>query len=341
MDQSIVSLRSRDCTFGENNWSVLAKFWHPVAWSDELTDAPLGRKLLDVAVVLFRDAEGRAVAAHDVCPHRGSLLSQGTTVGGELVCPYHGMRYAGSGRCTMIPSNRAGVKIPDRLHLRLIEIAEHANLIWVRLDSSGQVPLPEWRELGNGDWQTYHLEPLVAKTSATRICENFNDVAHFAFVHTGTFANGVREEVEAYELVRSDYGLHQQLMIEQVDRVTLDSAADRTTSADYTYDFQFPFANKMHIKFDAKRSQHIFGAVTPVSSNESRLFMQFARNYDLDQPIADSLDFERAVSMEDLRIIEKVTPVDVPLDLTEEFSVAADKWSVAFRRQWRQFGLVQ
>ncbi len=55
------NFRTPECTFGKNNWSTLAKFWQVIAWSDEVTDAPLGRKLLDVAVVLFRDENGKVI----------------------------------------------------------------------------------------------------------------------------------------------------------------------------------------------------------------------------------------------------------------------------------------
>ena len=340
MNTPIHNFCGPECTFGKNNWSTLAKFWQVIAWSDEVTDAPLGRKLLDVAVVLFRDETGKVIAAHDVCPHRGSLLSLGKVHDGEIECPYHGMRFNGTGKCTMVPSNKPGVKIPERLKLNLIEVAEHANLIWVRLDNSGDdIPLPEWSELSDETLQSFHLESLEVKTSTTRFCENFNDVAHFAFVHAGTFGGGVREEVERYDVVQSDFGLHHELTIEQVDRISLDDDTEETTKANYKYDFRFPFNNKMHISFDAERHQHIFAAVSPISSNKCRLFMQFSRNFNFDLPIETSLEFDRSVVMEDLAVIEKVTPVEVPLDLAEEFSVVADRWSVAFRRRWKKFGL--
>ena len=341
MTRSAIELRSDDCTFGENNWKVLSKFWLPVAWADEVADAPLGRKLLDVAVVLFRDADDEVIAAQDVCPHRGGLLSQGKVHDGEIACPYHGMRFAGNGRCTKVPSNKPGMKIPERLHLWLLDVKVHANIVWVRLDSSGDTPMPEWDELSDPNLQNYHLEPLGAKTSATRFCENFNDVAHFAFVHAGTFADNINEVVAKFDVVHSDFGLHHKITGEQVDRISLDDEAASVARIQYNYDFRFPFNNKMHIIFDDERSQHIFAAISPVSANKVTVFMQFARNFDKDEPIEKSLEFERAVVQEDLRVIEKVTPVEVPLDLREEFSVAADKWSVSFRQRWKRLGLVQ
>jgi vanillate O-demethylase monooxygenase subunit len=331
----------RDCSFTQNNWTVLSRFWHVVAFADEVTDAPVPVKLLDVPLVLFRGGDGAVTAAHDVCPHRGSLLSQGKVNDGALTCPYHGFRYDGSGRCVHVPSNKPGAKIPDRLHLSLISVREHANLIWVCLDGEGTVSVPDWSELAADGLQNYHLPGIEAATSATRFCENFNDVAHFAFVHAGTFGGGCKQVVDEHAVTRTERGLHHALVIEQIDRVTLDGSEELTTAAHYSYDFTFPFANKMHIRFDEDRSQHIFAAVTPISSARCRVHMQFARDHDLDQPIEESLEFERAVTAEDLEVIEKVSPAESPLDLSEEFHVAADRWSVAFRRSWKEFGLAQ
>lgn len=341
MSALLNTLFPRNCTFSENNWRVLSRFWHVVAFGDEVTDAPLSVKLLDVPLVLFRAADGTVTAAHDVCPHRGSLLSQGKVTGGVLTCPYHGFQFDGTGRCVRVPSNKPGTKIPDKLHLELIRVREQCNLIWVCLDGEGTVPLPHWPELADEGLQNYHLPGIMAATSAARFCENFNDVAHFAFIHAGTFGDGCKEVVDDHTVARTDSGLHHSIVIEQIDRVTLDGNAEPKTAAHYGYDFTFPFANKMHIKFDELRNQHIFAAITPISASQCRVHMQFARDYDLDQPIEESLEFERAVTAEDLEVIEKVSPAESPLDLSEEFHVAADRWSVVFRRSWKEFGLAQ
>jgi vanillate O-demethylase monooxygenase subunit len=331
----------RDCSFSENNWAVLAKFWHAVAWSDEVMDGPMAVRLLDVPLVLFRDADREVVAAHNVCPHRGSLLSQGVVLNGNIQCPYHGLQFEGSGRCVHVPSNKPGAKIPEKLRLNLIAVREHANLIWVCLDGTRQVPLPGWPQLSDADLQNYHLPAIDATTSATRFCENFNDVSHFQFVHAGTFGGGCKEIVDDHSVRKTDAGLQFDIDIEQIDRVTLEGALGTTTSAKYSYDFTYPFSNKMHIRFDETRSQYIFAAVTPTSARTCRVHIQFARNFDFDEPIEKSLEFEAAVTAEDLRVIEKVSPAESPLDLSEEFHVPADRWSVAFRRTWKEYGLAQ
>ncbi len=60
------------------------------------------REILGEPVVLGRDADGRAFALRDICPHRAVPLSAGRIVdnNGEqtVECPYHGWRYGTQGR---------------------------------------------------------------------------------------------------------------------------------------------------------------------------------------------------------------------------------------------------
>ena len=55
----------RDCTFTPTDWSALAPFWYPVAFSSEVADGPIGVKLLDERIVLYRTASGEVTAARD------------------------------------------------------------------------------------------------------------------------------------------------------------------------------------------------------------------------------------------------------------------------------------
>jgi vanillate O-demethylase monooxygenase subunit len=65
--------------------------WYVAAWADDLTDAPLARRICDEPVVLFRDQTGRASALLDMCCHRAAPLSFGRVVSAGLECGYHGM----------------------------------------------------------------------------------------------------------------------------------------------------------------------------------------------------------------------------------------------------------
>ena len=123
--------KSRDQAFTEENRAVLSRYWHPVAFSSELGNAPLGVVLLDQPLVLYR-VDGKPAAALDRCPHRGARLSRGWMEADNLVCPYHGLHYDGEGRCTKIPA-APDAKIPRNLRLEAVACQEAKNLIWICL----------------------------------------------------------------------------------------------------------------------------------------------------------------------------------------------------------------
>jgi vanillate O-demethylase monooxygenase subunit len=62
----------------------------------EIDDKPLGRRICNQPVVLFRGPQGEVAALEDWCPHRGAPLSLGRVIEGRLVCGYHGLEIPSS-----------------------------------------------------------------------------------------------------------------------------------------------------------------------------------------------------------------------------------------------------
>ena len=55
----------------------LRRFWHPVAYSQELKDLPLRVRRLGEDLVLFRDKRGKVGLLELHCNHRGTSLEYG------------------------------------------------------------------------------------------------------------------------------------------------------------------------------------------------------------------------------------------------------------------------
>ena len=82
----------------------LKNCWYVAAYDRELEDGgPLGRKLLDEPVVIFRDSKGTPVALEDRCCHRQLPLSLGAVTGDTLQCGYHGLEFDATGACVTVP----------------------------------------------------------------------------------------------------------------------------------------------------------------------------------------------------------------------------------------------
>ena len=146
-----MSLRRR--TFCESDWTALAPYWYPVAFSHEVAQKPIAAQLLDQRLVLYRLANGKVTAARDLCLHRGIPLSMGFLEGDALVCAYHGFRYDGEGRCVCIPAH-PGAAIPPKLKLQTYPTEERYGLVWTRLVNDELKNLPEFDEWLDPDYLT-------------------------------------------------------------------------------------------------------------------------------------------------------------------------------------------
>src|SRR5690606_24198568 len=102
--------------------------WYAAAWSDEVARAPMGRRLLDQPVVLFRKENGDVVALSDICPHRFAPMHKGKLHGDVLACPYHGLQFAADGGCHHNPH---GEIIPPALRLETFPVVDRDQIIWI------------------------------------------------------------------------------------------------------------------------------------------------------------------------------------------------------------------
>ncbi|HUB37269.1 MAG TPA: Rieske (2Fe-2S) protein [Streptosporangiaceae bacterium] len=91
--------------------------WHPVGFAAGLVDAPVRADLLGEPLVLWRGRDGSTRATSDVCMHRGTALSLGTVSNDEIVCAYHGWRYAADGKCVAIPQLADPWRVPAKARI--------------------------------------------------------------------------------------------------------------------------------------------------------------------------------------------------------------------------------
>jgi phenylpropionate dioxygenase-like ring-hydroxylating dioxygenase large terminal subunit len=112
---------------------MLWGFWYPALRSAQLRAGKLERAmLLDVPLVIGRDAAGKAFALRDVCPHRAFPLSFGRFDGASVECAYHGWQFdAHTGQCRHIPSLTADSKLKcERIYAGSFPCEERDGYIW-------------------------------------------------------------------------------------------------------------------------------------------------------------------------------------------------------------------
>ena len=317
----------------QTEFEILRSCWHPVARASAVDEEPLGVELLGEPLVVFR-AGASVVVARDRCPHRGSPLSLGSYEPEGLACPYHGLRFDADGRCVAFPA-RPDARLPSRLNLDLVPSREAHGLIWACPDDPGDTDPPDWRFFGRDDVQSFQIGPVRWAVSASRVAENFNDLAHFSTIHRETFGPNERP-IAPQQMVETDEGFTSTLGVYQQYRNTLDGSEEEV-EAEYRYDFTFPFSSMLTITYPDGEVECVQMTAMPESERSCLVFQQSARTNLGDDPVEPWRDFQATVNDEDRVICEALRPVAVgfQLDGLGEIALPTDSFSIAYRRRWK------
>jgi phenylpropionate dioxygenase-like ring-hydroxylating dioxygenase large terminal subunit len=327
-------------SFEPADWQILARCWYPIAYSAAVGAAPYKARLLDEDLVAYR-VRDELIVARDICPHRGVPLTMGTFDEGGIICAYHGLRYGSGGRCDRIPSAPAQ-RIPAKLKLNTYPAIERYGLIWTcLLPSDGAPPdlpaMPHWDE---PDFQHILCPPFEIAGFAGRQVEGFIDVAHFAWIHTATFADPNKPEVDAYSTAETPQGFYADYRSRVGNYpIGVDGKAPEGFVWLRHFEVHLPFTATLTIHFPDDGRLVIMNAASPVSTRETLLFAPIARNFDKHMPVEESHAFNLRIFQEDRRIVESQRPERLPLDLTQEMHIPSDASSIAYRRGLKRMGL--
>jgi phenylpropionate dioxygenase-like ring-hydroxylating dioxygenase large terminal subunit len=147
--------------------------WHPVLCSRALRDKPVGVRLHDQEIVLFRGEEGKIGALEDRCPHRRMRLSLGKVVDRRLQCLYHGWTYncAGHGESPGTPKLTTNALA--------YEAVDRHGAVWLR-QANSQRDFPAFDVEGY-----YHVCTLhhVARAPLELVVDNFCEIEHTPTTH--------------------------------------------------------------------------------------------------------------------------------------------------------------
>jgi vanillate O-demethylase monooxygenase subunit len=292
--------------------------------------------LLGEPWVLFR-AGGRIRAFVDRCPHRHAPLSLGSCDEDLLRCAYHGWRYNVDGRCTDIPA-AAGSAIPPAAVLApAAAVAERLGMVFLAPEPP-ITPLPEIPEADDPAFSAGDLPSITTRASAGLLADNFLDMAHFPFVHRGTFGADEAYEVPDYQFGRNGWRFTAECehpFANREDPAVRLGERPLVQTRRLAYRYCAPFHLVLRIDFVEAGGTNVIGFfIQPETGDRCRLHTTLWRN-DLDGDpgrMAEAVAFELAVLEEDLAIQQAFDTLSLPLDAGAEVHTRADRITLHLRR---------
>jgi len=301
-------------------------FWHPVAWSGEVTGDPFGVVLLGVPLVAVRRSGSVAVYV-DECPHRGAPLSFGTVEGEELVCAYHGWRFGPDGAATCIPALGPDAPIPSRACLtRPADVCERYGIVWVALEAP-RVRIPSWADGDDPSLGAFAPTAHTSEVLAAYQTDNLLDASHFPFLH---------ESLRGRHPLIADHEVVQQhdLGFSTVRRKVADDSV--STEGWLRYTMVAPFTVLLRSEEpDGRLRVSFFQAVQPIDEHRTRLFFQVRVPETGPTELAAALAQEEIVQQEDLWITAALRRTGMPLTGGPDLHVRSDGNSILYRRVMR------
>ena len=314
----------------------LRNHWYPVIDVSDVGDQPVKVTLLGADYVVWHTPDGSVAAAPDRCPHREAPLSIGWIEDGNLVCAYHGWAFGDEGRCVEVPSSGAGATVPPAAHLPCVHAEARYGLVWICPGTpAASIPMvphdadPAFRRINTG--------VDVWKTAATRMVDNFLDISHFPWVHTGTFGDGLERAVPKIELQQLDddfYGYAYEVDANNPDEANVISGSDEPTVHRWmTTGYALPLIVRSTIRYADGLEHILLLCSTPIDNVTSYFTFVVWRNDDHSLDPEETIAFDRAIGAEDKAMLQRV-PGTLPLGQTDMVSVQSDRPSVDWRRNF-------
>jgi phenylpropionate dioxygenase-like ring-hydroxylating dioxygenase large terminal subunit len=316
---------------------ALRRCWHPIARPAEVTAQPRRFLLLGEAWVLYR-VDGTIVGFADRCPHRRTPLSIGSCDAGVLRCAYHGWRFDASGSCVEIPALGPGATLPPAARLSAAAGVVEAHGMVFLAPEDPIAPLGSIPEAEDPSFEAGELPTLVARASAGLLADNFLDVAHFPFVHAGTFGADEAAEVPQYAVSRDGWSFtmsYEHSFANREDPGVASGARPLVQQRRLAYRLDAPFHLTLRIDFIEAGGANVIGFfIQPETAERCRLFTTLWRDDLAGDPsrMAEAVDFEVAVLREDLVIQEAFDELVLPLAPTAEVHTRADRTTLELRR---------
>jgi phenylpropionate dioxygenase-like ring-hydroxylating dioxygenase large terminal subunit len=327
---------------------MFKNFWYGVEFSKDVkVGSPKKVKVLGQQLVLYRKpSDGQVVAMSDLCVHRGAALSEGTTKGDCIVCPYHGWEYGPDGAVQKIPAH-PDKGLPRKARIDAYPVQEKYMMIWVYmgdLPEEERPPIPDWSAVDDTDTFRAVTGEFLWHSNYERILENGVDVAHTPFVHGGVFGNPEKPEVPDFEIEESPWHCKVSVVLEPPaskglwGMITPNRTKDMSKRPPVPVSTTWWLPNAILLEVDTPIGQlKIFDVNIPIDE-ETTLVKFIALRTFFKGAWADRDAKRRVMNVlyQDRDVVDTVRPELLPFDLSDELHVKSDYNCVLYRRRRQQ-----
>ena len=177
--------------------SFLRNCWQVAAFSDELAEPLLPRRICGEEILFYRASTGAVVAMRDMCPHRLVPLSLGKRRGDAIECGYHGLCFGADGACVQIPGQ---AQIPAAARVHTYPTIERYGMAWIWLgevDLADPALLPDLHWTEDPGWTT-GTGYLHFGANYRLVTDNLLDLSHETYIHGNTIGNGHDQSIAQY-----------------------------------------------------------------------------------------------------------------------------------------------
>ena len=209
---------------------------------------------------------------------------------------------------------------------------------WVTLSDNPR-PLFEIPEASETERRFVPCGVVRVSCSPLRAVENFLDIAHFPFVHTDVLGAEPHTEVYKYD-VKIDESKDE--VIASNIRFYQPQAAKSATGGietEYIYRVPAPMVAVLYktcpLKADAMDVIALF--VQPIDEETCDVWPWMAL-YDDTSTMADLIQFQQLIFLQDRSILENQVPRKLPIDPGHEIPTKADHTSISYRRWLKKRG---
>ncbi|MFA3918694.1 aromatic ring-hydroxylating dioxygenase subunit alpha [Ruegeria hyattellae] len=204
--------------------------------------------------------------------------------------------------------------------------------VWASLGNNPEplFPFPEYAE---SDRRFVPTGMFGVNVSAGRAVENFLDMGHFPYVHTGILGEEPHTEVKEYDVEVSE--TRDEVLATRCRFYQPQAALTSDEGADVEYTYRVPHPNCAILykssPNDPARRDTIFLFIQPVGP-ESILAHTGMCILDEESPYQAIRYFQQVIFGQDKPILENQMPKRLPLDPRAETPIRADKSAIAYRR---------